>query len=149
MSKVITREHVERWLIHSDMSFKDIKDPDNTFHILIKHAGAYGVPVEVFEPKKQAGILVIGAKVIMKNNQIQRYIRFSEKEKEKFKENMSKFCHSVQAINKFITKDGKEMIGVYIVLDDKENINQQTMLDGINSVVEKYEKISRFLLKTF
>ena len=38
---------------------------------------------------------------------------------------------------------------MYVVLDDKENINQQAVLDAINSVSEKYEKTARFLLKTF
>jgi hypothetical protein len=35
------------------------------------------------------------------------------------------------------------------VLDDKENINQQTVFDAIDKVGEMYEKTSRFLLKTF
>jgi hypothetical protein len=34
-------------------------------------------------------------------------------------------------------------------MDDKENINQQTMLDAIDDVSEKYDKTSRFLLKHF
>jgi hypothetical protein len=34
-------------------------------------------------------------------------------------------------------------------MDDKENINQQTMLEAIDSVSEKYDKTSRFLMKTF
>jgi hypothetical protein len=34
-------------------------------------------------------------------------------------------------------------------MDDKENINQQTMLEAIDSVSEKYDKTARFLLKTF
>ena len=49
----------------------------------------------------------------------------------------------------FITEDGKQKVGVYVVLDDKENINQQTMLEAIDSVSEKYDKTDRFLLKTF
>ena len=47
-------------------------------------AGEAGVPVEIFEPKKQPGILVIGSKVVMKNNQISRYLGFNPEEKEKF-----------------------------------------------------------------
>ena len=143
------RDNVERWVIHEGLSFEEVKNPDNVFQILIKHAGPYGIPVEVFEPKGQPGILVIGAKVVMKNSQISRYLGFNVEEKEKFEKKVADFCYSIQVINKIITEDGKQKIGVYVILDDKENINQQTMLEAIDSVSEKYDQTSRFLLKTF
>lgn len=149
MSASRLRDNVERWLIHEGLSFEEIKSEENSFQILAKHAGQTGISVEIFEPKGQPGILVIGAKVIMKNNQIARYLGFNEQEKESFEKKVTDFCHSIQAINKIITEDGKQKIGVYVVLDDKENINQQTVFDAIDSVSEKHEKTSRFLLKTF
>lgn len=143
------RNNVERWIIHEGLSFEGVKNPENNFQILVKHAGQYGIPVDIFEPKGQPGILVIGAKVEMKNNQIARYLGFSAEEKAKFEKKVSDYCHSIQAINKIITEDGKQKVGVYVVMDDKENINQQTMLEAIDSVSEKYDKTARFLLKTF
>ena len=143
------RDNVERWLIHEGLSFEGVKSDENVFQILVKHAGKFGVPVEIFEPKAQMGILVLGSKVIMKNNQIARYMGFNDDEKEKFGKKVSDFCYSIQAISKIITEDGKQKVGVYVVLDDKENINQQTMLDALNSVSEKHDKTARFLLKTF
>jgi len=143
------RDNVERWVIHEGLSFEEVKNPENNFQVLVKHAGQYGIPVDVFEPKGQPGILVIGAKVVMKNSQIARYLGFSVEEKERFEKKVSDFCYSIQVINKIITEDGKQKVGVYVVLDDKENINQQTMLEAIDSVSEKYDKTARFLLKTF
>jgi hypothetical protein len=143
------RDNVERWVIHEGLSFEEIKNPENNFQILVKHAGQYGIPIDVFEPKGQPGILVLGAKVVMKNNQIARYLGFSPEEKEKFEKKVSDYCYSIQAINKIMTEDGKQKVGVYVVMDDKENINQQTMLEAIDSVSEKYDKTARFLLKTF
>ena len=149
MSMSRMRDNVERWLIHESLSFNSVKSEENSFQILVKHAGQYGIPVDIFEPKSQLGILVVGAKVEMKNNQIIRYRGFTDEEKNKFSDKLSDFCNSIEAISKIITEDGKQKIAVYVVLDDKENINQQTMLDAIDSLSEKHERTSRFLLKTF
>jgi len=149
MSSQRMRDNIERWLIHESLSFEEIKNSENSFHIRVKHAGQFGIPIEVFEPKSQPGVLVIGAKVIMKNNQIARYLGFSETEKSKFEKKVDDFCYSIQAINKMIVEDGTQKIGVFVVLDDKTDINQQTFFENIERVSEMYEKTSRFLLKTF
>ena len=149
MSMSRMRDSVERWLIHESLSFNSVKSEENSFQILVKHAGQYGIPVDIFEPKAQLGILVVGAKVEMKNNQIIRYRGFTDEEKSKFSDKLSDFCNSIEAISKIINEDGKQKVAVYVVLDDKENINQQTMLDAIDSLSEKHERTSRFLLKTF
>ena len=149
MSLSRMRDNVERWLIHEGLSFNPVKSEENSFQILVKHAGQYGIPVDIFEPKSQLGILVVGAKVEMKNNQIIRYRGFTDEEKTKFSDKLSDFCNSIQAISKIISEDGKQKVAVYVVLDDKENINQQAMLDAIESLSEKHERTSRFLLKTF
>ena len=143
------RDNVERWLIHESMSFEGVKSTENSFQVLVKHAGPFGIPVDIFEPKAQPGILVIGAKIPLKNNQIIRYRGFNEEEKTKFANKVLDFCNSIEVISKVITEDGKQKVAVFVVLDDKENINQQTMFDAIDSVSEKHEKTSRFLLKTF
>jgi len=149
MSESKMRDSIERWLIHEGHSFEEIKNTENSFQILVKHAGQYGIPTEIFEPKAQPGILVIGTKVIMKNSQIARYLGFNEEEKGIFEKKVSDFCNSIHAINKMITEDGKQKIGVYCVLDDKENINQQTVFDAMDRVSEMHEKTARFLMKTF
>ncbi len=143
------QDNIERWLIHEGLSFQEVKNPENSFQILVKHAGQYGIPVEIFEPKAQSGVIVVGAKAIMKNNQIARYLGFNEEEKEKFARKVLDFCNSIHAVSKIITEDGKQKIGVYFVLDDKENINQQVVFDAMDKVSEMHEKIARFLMKTF
>jgi hypothetical protein len=143
------RDNVERWLIHDSLSFEFVKNPENSFHVLVKHAGQTGVPVEIFEPKKQSGIIVVGSKVVMKNNQISRYLGFNQEEKEKFEKKVGDYCYSLQAIHKMIEEDGKQKIGVYVVLDDKVDINQQTLFEAVDRVSEMHEKPARFLLKTF
>ena len=74
---------------------------------------------------------------------------FNEEEKEKFARKVLDFCNSIHAISKIITEDGKQKIGVYFVLDDKETINQQVVFDAMDKVSEMHEKTARFLMKTF
>ncbi len=149
MSATRMRDNMERWLIHEGHKFEDVKNAENSFQILVKHAGQYDIPVEIFEPKSQPGIIVIGAKIVMKTKQISRYMGFTEEEKKRFENRVLEFCNSIQAISKVITEDGKQKVGVYVVLDDKENINQQSVFDGIDRLSEMHEKTSRFLMKTF
>jgi len=149
MSNSRLRDSVERWLIHESHSFEFLKNPENTFHILVKHAGESGVSIEIFEPKKQPGVIVVGSKVVMKNNQISRYLGFTPEEKERFEKKVGDYCYSIQAIHKMIEEDGKQKIGVYAVLDNKSEINQQTLFDAVNRVSEMHDKTARFLLKTF
>lgn len=143
------RDNIERWLLHESHSFESIKNPENSFQIIIKHAGQYGIPIEIFEPKSQPGVIVIGAKVIMKNNQIARYLGFNDDEKARFEKKVADFCNSIQAINRVITEDGKKKVGVFVVLDGKEPITQQMIFDSIDRVSEMHEKTMRFLMKTF
>ncbi len=149
MSSNRMRDNVERWLTHESHSFEFVKNPENSFHVLVKHAGEAGIPVEIFEPKKQPGIVVVGSKVIMNNKQIARFLGFSPEEKERFEKKVGDYCYSLQAIHKLIEEDGKQKIGVYAVLDNKVDVNQQVLFDTINRVSEMHEKTARFLLKTF
>jgi Uncharacterized conserved protein (DUF2299) len=143
------KDNIERWLIHESHSFEIIKNPINNFQILVKHAGQYGIPIDIFEPRSQLGVIVIGAMVIMKDNQIVRYLRFTDDEKDRFKKKIDAFCNSIQAINRIIVEDGKQKIGIFVVLDDINSINQQVLFEAINRVSEMYEKTAHFLMKTF
>ena len=143
------RDNIERWLIHGSHSFEFVKNPENSFHVLVKHAGEAGIPVEIFEPKKQPGIIVVGSKVVMKNNQIARFLGFNEEEKQRFEKKVADYCNSIQAVHKILEEDGKQKIGVYVVLDDKSGINQQSLFEAVNRTAEMHEKTAKFLLKTF
>ena len=149
MSSNRLRDNVERWLIHESHVFEFIKTPENSFHVRVQNAGKAGVPVEIFEPKNQQGILVIGSKVNMKNNQIARFLGYTTEEKKRFEQKVADYCYSIQAIHKLIDEDGKQKIGVYVVLDKVEEINQQALLEAINKVSDMNEKATMFLLKTF
>ena len=142
-------EDVQRWLIQENYSYIEAETEEDNFKIIIKNADTFGNNLEIFEPKQQANILVIGIKVPLKNNQMMRFLKLSEKEKENFEKKITDFCYSIKAINKFFDEDGKKKVGVYIVLDKKEQLNQPSFTKTLAKIMEISDKTSQFLYKTF
>jgi len=138
-------EDVQRWLIQENYSYIEAETEEDNFKIIIKNADTFGNNLEIFEPKKQANILVIGIKVPLKNNEMMRFLKFGEKEKENFEKKITDFCYSIKAINKFFDEDGKKKVGVYIVLDKKEQLNQPSFTKTLVQIIELGDKTSQFL----
>lgn len=143
------RDKIERWLVHEALSFRQTTDSESIFHFTIKHAGESGVPVEIFEPSSQPGILVIGCKAIMKNNQIARYLNFSDTEKKNFETKVAEFCKDIGAVHRMHNEDGKRKVGVYVVLDKEENIDSTNVVAAIGKAAEMHDKVAKYLIKTF
>ena len=142
------RDNVERWLVHESLKFTEEKSDTNSFHFKLD-TNEFGISLEIFEPRSQQGVLVIGAKVPMNNSQTVRYRRLNEDERQIFETKVADYCKSIRAVNRNVMDNGKYMIGVYIVLDNPDDINQHGIFTAINDVSTMHEKVSRFLLKTF
>ena len=143
------RDNVERWLIHENYKFDEIKTDDDNFKIIIKNGDAFGNPLEIFEPKQQPNVLVVGIKVYLKNNHMVRYLKLTDEEKANFEQRVADFCYSIKAIHKFFYEDGKKKVGVYIVLDKKEQLNQPFLMKTMQEIAELSDKTARFIMKTF
>ena len=143
------RDNVERWLVQENYSFNEAKTEEDNFKIIIKNVDTFGNNLEIFEPKQQANILVIGIKIPLKNNQMMRFLKLNEKEKENFEKKITDFCYSIKAINRFFDEDGKKKVGVYIVLDKKEQLNQPSFTKTLVQIMEISDKTSQFLYKAF
>jgi len=141
-------DSVERWLVQDGYSVTETKTEDN-FKIIIKNIDAFSNNLEIFEPKQQANVLVIGVKIPLKGKQMIRYRQLNQKEQENFEKKMTDFCYSIQAINKFFDEDGMKKVGVYIVLDKKEQLIQPTFIATLPKIIEVSEKTAQFLYKSF
>ncbi len=149
MTQVNLRDNVERWLIHENYSFKISNPKENNFHFLIKDIGSFRIPFEIFEPKNQPGVLVLGGKVFLRNPQTARYLKLTDSEKAKFKKSVKDFSDSVHAIHKIFSEDGKIVIGVYVVLDKVERFTQEIVLDALGQLIQMSERTYQFITKTF
>ena len=142
-------DNVERWLIHENFEFRTVKSDDSTFKILIKNGDGLGNDIEVFEPNEQQNILVIGIKISLHHKLMRRFLELNENEQEKIKKKIEDFCYSIKAIHKFLDENGKKMVGVYIVLEKQEQLNQSYFLNTLHEITEMSEKTNRFLIKAF
>ena len=142
-------DNVERWLIHENYSFKKSESDDSNFKFLINNGDGLGNSIEIFEPKQQENILVVGIKVEFKTKLIHRFLELNENEQEKIKSKITDFCYSIKAVHKFLDEDGKKKVGVYIVLDKQEQLNQPFFMETLQNVIEMSEKTNRFLIKAF
>ena len=143
------RDNVERWLIHENYSFKLSNGNDTSFKMLIKNGDGLGNNIEVFEPKGQENILVTGVKVSFHHKLIRRFLELNETEQEKIKNKIADFCYSIKAVHKFLDENGKKMVGVYIVLDKPEQLNQPFFIKTLQEITEMSERTNRFLIKAF
>ena len=143
------RDGVERWLTHENYSFNLSNSDDTSFKILIKNGDGLGNNIEVFEPKGQESILVIGVKVSFHHKLIRRFLELNETEQETIKTKIADFCYSIKAVHKFLDENGKKMVGVYIVLDKPEQLNQPFFIKTLQEIIEMSEKTNRFLIKAF
>ena len=141
------RDNVERWLVHENYEFEQIKSDDSSFKILIKNSDGLGNDTEVFEPKDQENILVIGIKIALKTKQQIRFRELTDLEQENYKKKIDDFCYSIKAVHKFLDEDGKKMVGIYIVLDKQEKLNQPSFFKTLEEITEMSEKTNRFLIK--
>ena len=76
-------------------------------------------------------------------------MELNENEQEKIKSKITDFCYSIKAVHKFLDEDGKKKVGVYIVLDKQEQLNQPFFMETLQNVIEMSEKTNRFLIKAF
>ena len=97
----LLRDNVERWLIHENYDFNQAKTEDAVFKIVINNSDGLGNDTEVFEPKAQKNIIVIGIKIEMKTKQLIRFRELNEIEQENFKKKIDDFCYSIKAVGKF------------------------------------------------
>ena len=147
----MTRLHdsVERWLIHENYPMNKTQSNVDTFKFIIKNGDGLGNNIEIFEPKQQEGILIIGVKVELKTKLITRFLELNETEQEKLKTKIADFCYSIKAVHKFLDEDGKKKAGIYIVLDKPEQLNQAFFMKTLENIVGMSAQTHRFLIKTF
>ena len=78
-----------------------------------------------------------------------RFLKLNEKQKENLEKKITDFCYSIKAVNKFFYEDGRKKVGIYIVLDKKEQLNQPSFTKTLSEIMEMSDKTRKFLYMVF
>ena len=78
-----------------------------------------------------------------------RFLQLNQIEKRNFEKKITDFCYSIKIINKFFDEDGMKKVGVYIVLDKKEQLNQPGFTKTLTDIIEMSDRVGQFLYKAF
>lgn len=142
-----TRDNVERWLVHEGLKFRYLKG-DDIFRIVISSAGDRYEGVEVFEPRGQPGVIVVGRKCPFGPGQNARFLNMTAPEQHTVRERVASYCDSIGAVHRFLVEDGLNMVGVYIVIDAKERQNQSGFSESLPAVCEMADRLKVHLRRT-
>ena len=142
------RDAVERWLTHEGYETEKSKtESDAAFELAVTNAGGPGGRMIVFGPKKQPGVLVIGARCPLGTSQNYRYVKLTEAQKERMRDRIRNFCDDIRAVCRFSEDFGRHITGVYTVLDKKEQHNQQYFLEALQNTAEMGDRVSLYMRK--
>ena len=140
------RDSVERWLVHEGFSFTDKSTPEDSFRVAMRHGDA---GLEIFEPGSQPNVLVLGTRHMLRNRQNIRYKNLARREREGFERRIAEYCRSIRAVHRILDENGRMGVGVYVVLDRQEQLNQADFAGAIAAVVEMGEKVADYVMRTF
>lgn len=140
------QNNTERWLVHEGLRFRyEDSDTDQFKVIITGNADARDAGTEIFEPSKQPGIIVIGRKCPFGTEKNIRYSNMTESERQQIMGRISTYCNTIGAVHRFYTINGRRTVGVYIVLDSSNKINQSYFSDSLGQIVEMYDKVNNYL----
>ena len=142
-------ESVERWLIHASYRFYKLNNKEHHFTLIVTHTDAFNSVIEIFCPRQPTLALVIGILIPLKNNQNARYLSLNDAQKQSFEKKVTEYCTSIKAICRTRTENGRFIVGIYAVLDDKKSFNQLDFGNAMSEVIKMGDQVRRYIFKTF
>lgn len=139
---------VERWLVHESLRFRYAKSDTDTFRAVITSPGGPDDGTEVFEPKNQPGVIVIGRKCPLNAGQNARFLAMTGQEQSKVRSRISEYCDSIGAVHRFLEENGLNMVGVYTVIDATERQNQSDFSESLGDTARMAGRLKDHLRRT-
>jgi len=103
------RQRIEKWLEEENISFKGINEPKHVFHFTLEDIGPLKMRIEVFQEKNSPDI-IMGFMTFLSKDLTFRIYRFSQEEKEKFKQKVDEFLSTLRVDYRTGIRVGYEIV---------------------------------------
>ncbi len=103
------KQRIEKWLAEENISYNGINEPRHVFHFALEDIGTLKMRIEVFQEKNSLDI-VMGFMTFLSRDLTFKIYRFSQEEKEKFKQKVDNFLSSLRVDYRTGIRVGYEII---------------------------------------
>ena len=103
------KQRIEKWLEEENISFNGINEPKHVFHFTLEDIGPLKMRIEVFQEKNSLDI-IMGFMTFLSKDLTFRIYRFSQEEKEKFKQDVDEFLSTLRVDYRTGIRVGYEII---------------------------------------
>lgn len=141
------QSNVERWLIHEGLRFKYQKpDDDHSFKVVISGPpDVRDMGTEIFEPVKQPGVIVVGRGCPFGTRLNQRFLNMTASEQQRVQERIAEYCNYVGAVHRFLIDSGRNIVGVYVVIDSADRQNQSDFSESLRQITRISDQVKEHI----
>lgn len=144
------QNNVERWLVHEGLRFKYQKpDNDHAFRVVISGPpDVRDVDTEIFEPAGQPGVIVIGRRCPFGTGLNRRFLNMTASEQQRVRDRITEYCNSVGAVHRFLIDNGRNIVGVYIVIDSTDRQNQSDFSESLRHITSMSDQVKEHVRRS-
>jgi hypothetical protein len=103
------KQRIEKWLEEENISYNGINEPRHVFHFALEDIGFLKMRIEVFQEKNNLDI-IMGFMTFLSKDLTFKIYRFSQEEKEKFKQKVDDFLSSLRVDYRTGIRVGYEIV---------------------------------------
>ena len=103
------RQRIEKWLQEKNIAYNGINEPKHVFHLALEDIGLLKMRIEVFQEKNNQDI-VMGFMTFLSKDLTFKIYKFSQEEKEKFKNKVDDFLSSLRVDYRTGIRVGYEIV---------------------------------------
>jgi hypothetical protein len=103
------KQRIEKWLEEENISYNGINEPRHVFHLALEDIGILKMRIEVFQEKNNSDI-IMGFMTFLSKDLTFKIYRFSQEEKEKFKQRVDDFLSSLRVDYRTGIRVGYEIV---------------------------------------
>jgi hypothetical protein len=103
------KQRIEKWLIEENISYNGINEPQHVFHLALEDMGHLKMRIEIFQEKNNIDI-IIGFMTFLSKDLTFKIYKFSQTQKEQFKNKVDDFLSSLRVDYRTEIRVGYEIV---------------------------------------